>query len=194
MSSKPKIKNIAKRVRALEKAEQGSTSDSNTNLSFTVNNAGSLTLLNAVAEGVTEGARVGSELTQKHIEMRFYINQAAAATQTICRAILLVYKAPGTVVPTVGDILESVFVYSYFETNKVSQFHVLWDKTFLMNSGHGTQEFSIVKKKIPLRYQLERFATDGTTVETNAIYLLMLSNEAVNVPSLGGMVNLQYVI
>lgn len=148
------------------------------------NTVGSLYTLNLIAQGDAEDNRQGDSIMMKkiHINLRYTINASASATSI--RTIMFLYKQPQGATPNITFVLQNANVLSCWNHDNVGLYTILYDKTVNL-SATGTQE---VNRMITRSFYQLHETFDGTTaavadIQTNALWLLFVSDEATNTPT-----------
>lgn len=146
--------------------------------------------LNAsITQSVTgQHSRIGNQLTAKKIRIRGVINNShGTPADGVLRLILVRYKTASGRTPVFTDIFQTKSVggdvstiLSFRNTEHMKDFDVMIDTTFAYDTVAHTQiPFKIVRK---LKHNVEYndTATTGavTTIESNSLWLVALSNHA----------------
>lgn len=155
----------------------------------TVNASGAITKWSAISQGDTASTRDGQDIMFKSIDLRFNIFPTSAAVMTgnAFRIIVFQWKPDDNVsVPGMSDILESSFTQPVFSPIRVQTkqlFRVMYDRLFrVYNGGPGAagRTVRITGKRMVRRI---RYNAGVTTTGTNQIYVLVISDAAVQTPS-----------
>lgn len=151
----------------------------------TVNASGTLTNWSAIAQGDTVSTRDGSEINFVQLDLRFTIFSTSAAVMTgnAFRMVVFQWKPDNNVAPPgVADILDTTFTqpcYSPIRMQTHQQFRVMYDRLFrVYNGGTGAAGASVRLKRAA-----KRMRYTAATTGTNQIYVLVISDAAVQTPS-----------
>jgi len=148
------------------------------------NTTGVLNCLNLIAQGDLEANRTGDSVMMKMLHLNYKVQINASASHTAFRMILFLYKQPQGATPTIQFPLEAASHVSCYNNDNTGLYTILYDKTINLSIA-GVQEKSLsVTRKF---YQLHE-TFDGTTaavgdIQTNALWMLMVSDEATNTPT-----------
>lgn len=152
--------------------------------SSTVSSTGTVFALNGVAQGLTDITRIGNKIRGKDVLCRGVFAINASATNTLIRAILFCDKQYNGADPAVSDVLGSASVLAPLNRDNTERFVILKDQLIsLVVSQDNAQKTTKWYKTIP--WHMYYSGTDATdaSLQTNALCILLLSNEATNVPS-----------
>ncbi len=155
----------------------------------TPDNAGDIQNLCLVAQGDDYTNRDGRRIKLQKMSLRLRMVPHVDSTKTSLRCILFKTRNDQAAAPTVTEVLEDVSsgVVSHFESdNHQNSWTILSDRvyTFDVNGkNHGFAEFTP-----NILAHCDYSGTGATEANTGrgAIYLLTISNEATNVPTLKG--------
>lgn len=156
-----------------------------------VSNVGTRAYITAIAQGATDIARNGDSVKITGMLVNFSATINAAATTTFIRFVIVADNdSNGTNLPDmyaggVDDFLTSAdAVNGLRELDNSKRFQVLMDRTIKLSqdANHLQKRYKVFKKFNKHVHYV------GTTAGTNhagrgSIWLLMLSNEAVNTPT-----------
>lgn len=153
-----------------------------------VSDAGTLYPLSELAQGLTSTTRVGDSIRIQGLEIRGNVEINAAASNTLIR--VMVFRdldGPGTY-PTIGDVLEqtggSAGVISTARFNRRERFSILYDELFALSSGsNASATFHYSSGQNGHILYLGTTAAEASDGK-GTIYVLTVSNEAANTPSL----------
>lgn len=135
-----------------------------------------------LADGTQQSARTGLDVRCKTLQLTSYIFRNAVATTTFCRLIVFVDKQQIADSKTsVADVLETVSVLAPRNQLTKKRFRFLRDKYFFLTS---TFDARIFRMRIKLNFIQRYNGTATTDIEKNGIYILLLSNQATNKPSI----------
>lgn len=156
--------------------------------------SGILSCLNLIAQGDGEGARTGDSIMMKQLHVNFQFTINSSASNTRVRAIIFNYKQPQGATPVNTFVLQSATINALYNHDNAGLYTILYDRSVNL-SNTGLQETTrMVTRKF---YQLHE-AFDGTSasvadIQRNALWLLLMSDEATNTPSVSWRSQLMYV-
>lgn len=144
-----------------------------------VDTTGTVVDLSAVPQGDTDVSRDGDQLMASSISFRYHVT--VADSYNITRVILFQWYPQTN--PGVSDVLNvaaGLEVLSPYETDKASQFKILYDRSHTTNQPYSGGAFStqVVSKKIRIPRSKMQFVAASTT-GSNKIYALYISDSAV---------------
>lgn len=152
-------------------------------VSLTPSTTATITYLSASAQGTTNVGREGNVIYVKSMYFRGTCIQHVSALTTVIRFLIVMDKDNQGAAPITTDILDSSDVNSQTSKVNTKRFRILTDKTMTMDTASN----NLIKYKFYHRMNRTLYykgtsaaASDGLT---NAIYVLILSNQAVNTPS-----------
>ncbi len=164
-----------------------------------IGQAGTVTAISLLAEGVGSSERIGRKVTLKHVSWRISLNTIAAADLAagdICRFMLVQDTQPNGALPSAAQILAGDNFQSYNNLDRSGRFRTVWDKTVAVNclysAGNGTSNDSgatfvhlEMYKKIDFPIEFSATTALITSVQTNSLIALVLSavGEKVNMDS-----------
>lgn len=149
-----------------------------------MNVTGSLTLLNAMAQGITDGTRIADIVKFKSLDIRL---RTYCTLPTTSRLILFIDTAPHGSAPSIADILDAndpqtsnTGILSHRNKVNLKRFVFLFDKKWTYNPQINAVQhefFQKFYKKLNLGTDYSRGnANTIADIQTNAIYFLALSN------------------
>lgn len=152
---------------------------------YALDSTGSVTLLNAVAQGAAVTQRIGKKILMTSIQMRGKItNNSAAITNDI--AYMIVYdKRPRGSLPAITDILNSVSPNAFNNDNNAGRFKILKRVNEVLAGtpattlGDGTIRGAdwYLKMNLPVTYQAAGTGAIGD-IEEGALYLVTVGSSA----------------
>lgn len=178
---------IAKRVTRLSRFVHSAIRAKHLDQSFSaasIGSTGSILSMMQCTIGDTDTTRDGNQITIKSVML--YYSAIVGDTTNAVRLILILDKQPNGAAPTVNDILEStgsvVTPYNPINYQNRTRFKFLMNKfMFVSTNGPevlGGKYFKKFKKPIVVSYN----ETSGLP-NTNALWLLAISDSAVGVPN-----------
>lgn len=188
----PKVNTTAER-----KQIYGNLTDTRLNTTSNTN------CINPMAQGTADGTRVGDKVVFKSLDIRLRVY---STIPTSVRLILFIDTKPKSSYPGLSDVLDSndpqtgsYGVMSHRNKINLARYVILFDKWFTFNP----QISSTVQEKVFHFYKKLNLGTDYSRgnaqtyadIETNAIYLMGLSNNinGTNNPYYSYTVKLNYI-
>lgn len=149
--------------------------------SLNPSNSGAILSLSQVAQGDGVQNRDGNQIEVKSLRSKFTLERHASATGTWVRMIYFIDNQPTSgSVPSVTDVLTTADPSSLPHFDNRRRFTILADRTFNLHENlvaHGDYY-----KRLNMKHTFD--GTASNTLVDNALYLLYLSNEATNTPTL----------
>lgn len=139
---------------------------------------GSIQLLNAVTQAITDTSRVGDLIDLESIQIRLSVvkNTSALVLNTVVRAMIV--WCPTASVPTLALVLQNngaiycPYSPQYWDQRK--QFHILVDK--MVQVDNLSDNFVIVKLRKSLRGKQSQYQAATTAVNYGGLYLILGSD------------------
>lgn len=150
--------------------------------STAVNSSGTIIPLSGIAQGDGDSARTGNSILIRKMLLRMQFYQNAAAANTTFKVLLFMDKQQiGDTAPAVTDVLDSASTLSPLNSNTVGRFNVLGSWLFHTSTDRDT----VVEKNFfkDLRTHIRYNGNLGTDIQKNGIYLLMISDQGTNIPT-----------
>lgn len=186
----PAAQTIAAVVRK-QLAKQQELKHIDTNVVATVTTTPGVVHLNTIAQGDSTIERDGRRVMMKSIELIMEAEQHVAATHTFMNVKLVRKKNNDSIALLAGDIYDGT---GSAQTNKLRNldqafnFEVIadWYMNFT-STGHATWQKRFFKALRPdqgkAEWQVNQASGAATVQETNALYLLLSSNQATSSPA-----------
>jgi len=158
----------------------------------TVSNTGTVIHCTAIAQGDNIGSRQGNSILLRNVLARITLEQNASATSSFYR-VMLVFDTQqvGDTAPGVSDILNSVSTLSSLNVAQPGRFSVLKNWFLETSNGQGTAkilEFYDGNIMTHVKYN----GTANTDIQQNGLYLLLLSDQASNTPTVTYNIKIGY--
>lgn len=150
--------------------------------SASINTTGSVIHLTNIAQGDTDNARTGNSILARKMLLRMQFYQNAAAVNTTFKVILLMDKQQvSDTGPAVTDILDAASTLSPLNSNTVGRFNILGSWLFHTSTDRDT----VVEKTFfkDLRTHIRWNGTTASDIQKNGVYLMLISDQATNVPT-----------
>ncbi len=153
-----------------------------TSNTVSINSTGTVTPLTLSAQGNTTTQRVGLNISLKSLHFRIAVNLNASATFSNLRWILFRAKQTDGVVPSVNDVLQSVQYDSPADNTNRADYWFIKEGIIALDAAHvlvGRKYF----RKLNIKVQYSGSTAVEASIKSNAIYLLLLSDEGTNTPA-----------
>lgn len=161
-----------------------------TTISNTPSTSGTVTCLNLIGQGDTSVTRDGDSIKAIKVQFNFYCDIHASATLTLLRVIVIQDLQCRGSNPTVSDYLLNTNVNSFRNLVNGKRFRTLYDRKLRLDSDGKDSYMLSFNRKLNMHM---RYASASTAPETNGIYLITLSGEATNVPTVAGYTRIRFV-
>lgn len=150
----------------------------------TVSNTGTLVLLNGMSKGDTVSTREARSILCKSSEFKTNAYMNASATNTSLRVILFIDKQPSGTAPTIANLLQSNTITSFRHLDFRKRFVILIDRSYSLSvNGKNDVHIEWYKKLRMHTIYDDSDAGDITDISSNALYLVLISNEPTNTPT-----------
>nr|UOF81906.1 capsid protein [Cressdnaviricota sp.]UOF82584.1 capsid protein [Cressdnaviricota sp.] len=144
---------------------------------------GATIALSDIAQGDGDNQRTGLSIFSNSLYFRLKGTIHVSATATQIRILLVRDNQQiGDTSPSISDVLEGIGMETPLNNTTVGRFTILRDWVINLNS-QGTQNF-FRQAYIPCYKHIRYNGTASTDVQKNGLYLLHMSNEVTNTPSL----------
>lgn len=174
----PQLMRSVKMLKGLVNAERKYVDTGDTP---TITNTGTITLLNAIAQGDDVNNRDGNSILCPYIRHRGVVKINSSATATAVRMLIVMDTANQGSTPAVTDVLQSANVTAYINVDNTKRFWILFDQLYHLDINGNRQ--ILVDKTIPIKQHLRYSGSSSTNVLQNAIYSIHISDEATNTPT-----------
>lgn len=136
-----------------------------------------------VAYGDAENTRNGNSIKVTSMLYRATVSLGTSATSTKYRIMIFTDTSSAGAVPTVGTVLQTggALVNAPMNRNNGSRFHVLLDRTYILDSDDPKKHIQIYKKMNHHIHYLDGTA-NTTSLGQGPIYIMHISDEATNAP------------
>lgn len=149
---------------------------------------GSVTQLDTIQQGLTNNNRIGDRVLAKSLHYRMELKLHASATDTLVRCI--VFRWISEQPASAGDVLESVTIGSFKDEDQRYSSQILMDRVYRLSTAEKPELF--VSGKIKINKHIT-YPEGSSTSNRNALYVLFVSDEAVNTPSITFNTRLFYI-
>jgi len=154
--------------------------------------------MNGLVKGDNASNREGDQVRNISFRIHGTALKASAATTTILRVLLIIDKQSNNGTPAVADILETAGSGAYIALPNINgrrRFVILRDVSFSLDTGSMAIRPIDIYLKLNMKTLYQSSANAGTAadIESNTLWLLHTTNEAVNVPTFTYMTRLRFV-
>lgn len=153
----------------------------------TPDSTGSIEELSVNSAGTSNNGRIGDTILPTSVHMRGRLIKNASATSTQVR--IMVFRWISEAPSALSDVLVSATVQSFKSENTRFQSEILYDRVITLDSASKDSVF--INKRIKLKKPIS-YAQGSSAANRNGIWILLLSNEAANTPTLGMETRLFY--
>lgn len=155
----------------------------NQNASISISNTGTVVHLTNITQGDGSAQRTGNSILLRTVFGRISACIHASATDTFIRCILFKDKQQvGDTLPLVTQVLRTNSYLAALNSNQAGRFIILKDFMLKLNSANNTNSFRKILRKL---HQHVRYnGTANTDIQKSGVYILFISNEATNTPTL----------
>jgi len=154
--------------------------------------------ISALAQGDDVSDRHGRKIHAEHVSIRGNVLKAVASTITRVRFIVFRDNLGSTTAPILTDIFTDEADFSnnkhrLINEQPMKRFTVLWDKYIMLNENFDGQntgsQFKFSKK---LNFDILYTGAASTDEGKNSLWFMSASDEATNVPAVGGDIVFKY--
>lgn len=154
-------------------------------------NTGLITHITGMAQGDTDSSRSGNSIYVRGLLLRYTSTINASATNTFVRVMVVRdNQQVGDNVPTVANVLDSLTVISPLNNETVGRFSVIYDKVHTLQVANNTAGY--VKQYFKMNSHVRYNGAGASDIQKNGLYVLTLSSEATNTPSVAWQTRLFY--
>lgn len=158
--------------------------DTTINMSSAQTNIQSLV---AIAQGDTDAGRTGNSILLRNIYIRgsVAINNSVIGNTRVTLALVKDTQQISDTVPAVADIFQSPSdPDTLLVTNQFGRFKILWRKTYVLTPIGGGRNVTNINKYWKLYDHIRYNGSASTDIQKNGYYLVAISSESSNYPSL----------
>jgi hypothetical protein len=160
----------------------------------TITNTGFITSLNAISQDDTASGRTGNSILLRNIAMRFKVEVNPAVTLDTSVLFMLIKDTQQTADtnPSISDVLNTLTPESLLNLSSSGRYKILWRKTYMLTPASGGRPAIEIVKYFKV-YQHIRFnGTSGNDIQKNGYFLIALSSENTNYPTIVGSSRIGY--
>jgi len=165
-------------------------------LSGAVSSTGVVTLLSGIAQGDGTSSRDGNSVKLKGGDLRYYFTQNGSASRTAIRVLVVVDTRNQGANPSISDILTSATVVAPPNlTAEPGRYVILSDEVFWLFSGERTaaSRHIALQALMDMHLLFSGTSADVSSVSGPSVFLVTLSSETTNTPSISGNSRLLYL-
>lgn len=205
----PSTKTLAKRIHKISKMIELKYFDINIPATNVVNTGVLFNPCPLIVQGNTQVTRVGDQITPTSFQFKLDLNSVATTTvANTIRIILFWDRQANGVVATLSDALNFGLLDNTVVTNLVycprnylciDKYHVIYDKTFILNPQTGVAAAYLpVRKHVQHVQRLSRtvkYVTDTGTITdmaSNNFYMAVIGDVAAQIPNMIGGLRFYY--
>lgn len=142
--------------------------------------------------GDDEISRDGTSIKPINLVMRYALTKHASATNTLVRLVIFRTKFENDTAPTVASIFPSNPLLKSKIADKRFSTKILYDKYFTLTSSGQSMRAGTIALKLHGHINYDGGETTGDDKEAGGIYLLAVSSEATNTPTLSYFTRLTF--
>lgn len=159
----------------------------------TPDSSGEVISLNHLAQGDAETQRSGISVLNKSIQLKWTCTQHASATSTFIRMMLVKDIRPNGTLATIADILQEARINSYLDRQQFGRFQVLNDVLIALNGSSHDNTIGKIYKQLQFHTKYQGSDSTDGGVMGGQLLLVLISNEATNVPSFKYACRLRFI-
>lgn len=146
---------------------------------------GSICLLNGISQGDLDSNRNGNSIKSQYLNIKGKINLNASAANTAVRIMLVLDKNPRMVSMSTAELLTPTTNLGFRKIDNLRRFVVLKDFQMTLSNLELKEKYFEFYTKLKFRTIYELGDTAGTIVaiRNNAIYIVLISDEASLTPT-----------
>lgn len=149
-------------------------------------NTGVMLWMSTMTQGSTGTTRIGNSIKLNSFTHKVTCTQSLAAAESFVRVCVFIDTETRAALPALTDVLLNANVTSMLNMTNAKRFKILYNKVFAF-SINGTTAYEDEFYKKFTNNQHMRWDTSGSSAQANVdeghVYLLLLSTEATNVPT-----------
>lgn len=147
-----------------------------------VDTTGTVVSLCNIAQGDDISGRTGDSIFVKYLQSRFIVTKHASATFTSVSIFFVIdNQQVADTAPTITDVLQSADPLSGLNLSKHKRCRVLARYNFMLDANDVSKEFKLNKA---LKHHVFFNGTASTDIQKGGIYMMAISNEASNTPTI----------
>ncbi len=180
---------VSKNIRDIKKLKQGAAAQKkkfDLDITSVVTSNATVVNLSNIAQGDDQDNREGNRIMPIHGILRFSVEVHASATQSCLRILIFIDKEQNGVDPTAALLLQSATDYlANLNRTSFGRFQMLHDRVYPVTVGNSNA-ITVHKwfKKLKHNIYYDASAAADASNRKGAMFLMALSNEATNGPTL----------
>lgn len=143
-----------------------------------------VTVLNDVAEGLTNQDRIGAAITMLSVSLRLGITQNISATFTRTRLVVVYDRFPNGTDPAYTDVFTVSGINAFRNLNNTGRFVIVYNRIF-QTSDANTEELPVIINR-KLFKKRTQFVSGTVTCQRGGLYLMCATDEGTNAPTVSG--------
>ena len=158
---------------------------------YAITNTGGVVHLSNIAQDDGSTGRTGNSILAKSLFYRFVMKCHASATVSTVRVIFLWdTQQVADTSPAVSSILQSTDPLSALSLSVEGRFTIIKDYTFTLDN--ITKKSFAIKNFCSLNKHIRFNGSTGSDIQKNGLYLMCISDEATNTPTISYNCKLSY--
>ncbi len=158
---------------------------------------GSITALTNIAQGDTTLLRDGSSMKVVSVQCKLLLKINASASSSDLRMMIVLDSQTNQAIYTTADLLQSVVniisVVSPLNLDNKFRFRVLYDKIYNVDTGTSSTRLLKFYKKLDLKIRYDNAAAAITSLTSNSLSVVFISNEPTNEPTVTGIFRVRFI-
>ena len=157
-----------------------------------IDSDGTVISLTDLAQGNDAGQRTGNSVLVKGIATKMVCRNSASSFNTTLRLMWFMdTQQVGDTSPSVTDVLDGASVVQPLNHNTVGRFKIL-KQIFITMSNTGGNTQKVLNFFIKLNHHVRYNGTTVSDIQRGGLYLLAISDEDTNMPSINATQTVQY--
>lgn len=159
---------------------------------ITIDSTGGLLSLAAISQGDTDSGRTGNSIFARNLFMNLNVkvNSSNLSTQFVRIMLLQDNQQVSDTTPSISDVLDSAYPNAPLNQSTAGRFTIIRNWEFYLNT--ATNPGKVIKKYFKLWHHIRYNGSASTDIQRGGLYLLYISDQAVNPPTAGYQIKLGY--
>lgn len=159
-----------------------------------ISGAGSVVHLTNIAQGDDYNGRTGNSILLRSLSYRYKleINSSVTSNTTITCLIFQDTQQVADSTPSVTDVLAAATTHSLLSLSSPGRFKIISRKSYTLTPASGGRPALEYKGFHKLYSHVKYNAGASTDVQKNGLYVLFISSEATNYPTVSGTFRIGY--
>jgi len=151
-----------------------------------ISSTGSVTNLVDIGQNDTASGRTGNSIFMRQVHAKGCLTIHPSATTTFVRCMWVIDNQQASdTAPSITSILQNSTVESFLSANNLGRFTVLADRVYQLSQD---KPMAFIKYSRIMRHHIRYNGTSSNDIQKGGLYLVLVSNEPTNTPTLS-MVN-----